>query len=195
MIRVGLTGGIASGKSLISKYFEDEGITVLDADKIYKNLLKTNKLLYNEVKRAFNLETIDLQVLGHIVFNENDKLSLLNKIAHPYVIQVFKEQLTRLSKTENIVVLDIPLLFEAKMEEFCDVIICVYVEENIQVERLMMRNKINANDALIRIKSQMPLSEKTKISNYVIDNSFSIEDTHQQFLKIFSIIKEKAHVI
>lgn len=194
MIRVGLTGGIASGKSLISKYFEDEGITVLDADKIYKNLLKTNKLLYNEVKRAFNLETIDLQVLGNIVFNDNEKLSLLNKIAHPYVIRIFKEQLTRLSKTENLVVLDIPLLFEAKMEEFCDVIICVYVDEKIQVERLMMRNAINANDAMIRIKSQMPLSEKVKMSNYIIDNSFSIEDTYQQFLKIFSEIKEKAHV-
>jgi dephospho-CoA kinase len=194
MIRIGLTGGIASGKSLVSSYFEEQDIVILDADKIYKNLLKTNKILYNEIKKTFQLEDFTLKQLGEIVFNEQKKLKTLNRIAHPYVIRVFTEQLKKLAKTEEFVVLDIPLLFEAKMEDFCDVIICVYVDEIIQIERLIKRNNLSEEEALKRINSQMPLSEKCKISDYVIDNSKEREYTLEQFNEIFIKIKENKNV-
>lgn len=194
MIRIGLTGGIASGKSLVSSYFQELDIPILDADKIYKNLLKTNKLLYNEIKKTFNLEDFTLKQLGEIVFDDQIKLKTLNKIAHPYVIRYFAEQLKKMAKTEKFVVLDIPLLFEAKMESYCDVIICVYVDEIIQIERLMKRNNLLKEEALKRINSQMPLSEKCKISDYVIDNSQERDYTYQQFTEIFNKIKENKNV-
>jgi dephospho-CoA kinase len=194
MIRIGLTGGIASGKSLVSGYFEEQDIVILDADKIYKNLLKTNKILYNEIKKTFQLEDFTLKQLGEIVFNDQKKLKTLNRIAHPYVIRVFTEQLKKLAKTEDFVVLDIPLLFEAKMEDFCDVIICVYVDEIIQIERLIKRNNLTEEEALKRINSQMPLSEKCKISDYVIDNSKERDYTFEQFNEIFKKIKENKNV-
>jgi len=194
MIRIGLTGGIASGKSLVSSYFQELDIPILDADKIYKNLLKTNKLLYNEIKKTFNLEDFTLKQLGEIVFDDQTKLKTLNKIAHPYVIRYFAEQLEKMAKTEKFVVLDIPLLFEAKMESYCDVIICVYVDEIIQIERLMKRNNLLKEEALKRINSQMPLSEKCKISDYVIDNSQERDYTYQQFTEIFNKIKENKNV-
>lgn len=194
MIKIGLTGGIASGKSLVSSYFQELDIPILDADKIYKNLLKTNKLLYNEIKKTFNLEDFTLKQLGEIVFDDQIKLKTLNKIAHPYVIRYFAEQLKKMAKTEKFVVLDIPLLFEAKMESYCDVIICVYVDEIIQIERLMKRNNLTKEEALKRINSQMPLSEKCKISDYVIDNSQDRDYTYQQFTEIFNKIKENKNV-
>jgi dephospho-CoA kinase len=194
MFRIGLTGGIASGKSLVSGFFADEGIVVLDADKIYKNLLKTNKLLYNEIVKTFQMEELDLQQLSEIVFSDEKKLKALNEIAHPYVLKVFDEQLIKLSKTEKLVVLDVPLLFEAKMEPYCDTIICVYAEEEIQIKRLKNRNSISNQEAIKRIESQIPLKEKCEKSDYIIDNSYDIENTRSQFTRILSKIKESIYV-
>ena len=194
MVKIGLTGGIATGKSLVSGYFQDENIVVLDADAIYKNLLKTNKVLYNEIKKSFNLKEVDFKALGKIVFSDESQLKKLNKITHPYVIKVFSDQLKRLENQEKIVVLDIPLLYEAKMENFCDRIICVYTEYETQISRLQNRNNLTRDEAKKRIDSQESLTEKCKKSDYVIDNSFDTETTFRQFQKIFKEIKEIANV-
>jgi dephospho-CoA kinase len=187
---IGLTGGIASGKSLVSRFFEKENVVVLDADKIYKNLLKRNKIMYNEIKNAFSLTELDLKTLSEIVFSNEEKLKILNSIAHPYVKKVMIERIQRLKKTEKLIVLDIPLLFEAKMENLCDKIICVYAEEKVQLERLLKRNALSLDSALKRINSQMPLKEKCRLSDYIIDNSLDIDNTYRQFKIILSKIKE-----
>lgn len=194
MKRIGLTGGIASGKSLISEYFQENNILVLDADRIYKNLINTNVVMATEIKKAFNLEKIDFQKLSEIVFDNKKLLKKLNRITHPFVIRAFKEQLNKLEKSEALVVLDIPLLFEAKMEDFCDQIICVYVNEATQIERLMKRNNISEAEAKKRIDSQMPLIDKCKMSDYTIDNSHHKDFTKKQFDEIFQKIKEKKDV-
>ena len=191
---IGLTGGIASGKSLVSGFFEAMDIIVLDADKIYKNLLKTNKLLYNEIKKEFGFNEINFKLLADIVFNDEVKMKKLNKITHPYVIRSFREQINRLIKTEKLIVLDIPLLYEAKMEDFCDEIICVYVDSETQIKRLKERDKISLDEALKKINSQMPLEEKVKYSDYIIDNSYTEESTFEQFKQIFQKIKESIDV-
>jgi dephospho-CoA kinase len=187
---IGLTGGIASGKSLVSRFFEKENVVVLDADKIYKNLLKRNKIMYNEIKNAFSLTELDLKTLSEIVFSNEEKLKVLNSIAHPYVKKVMIERIQRLKKTEKLIVLDIPLLFETKMENLCDKIICVYAEEKVQLERLLKRNALSLDSALKRINSQMPLKEKCRLSDYIIDNSLDIDNTYRQFKIILSKIKE-----
>lgn len=191
---IGLTGGIASGKSLVSGFFEAMDIIVLDADKIYKNLLKTNKLLYNEIKKEFGLNEINFKLLADIVFNDEVKMKKLNKITHPYVIRSFREQINHLSKTEKLIVLDIPLLYEAKMEDFCDEIICVYVDSKTQTKRLQERDNITLDEALKKINSQMPLEEKVNYSDYVIDNSYTEEKTFDQFKQIYQKIKESIDV-
>ncbi len=183
---IGLTGGIASGKSLVSRFFEKENVVVLDADKIYKNLLKRNKIMYNEIKNAFSLTELDLNTLSNIVFNDEQKLKILNSIAHPYVKKAMLKRIQRLKKTEKLIVLDIPLLFEAKMENLCDQIICVYSEEKVQLERLLKENDLSLDSALKRINSQMPLTDKCTLSDYVIDNSFDIDNTYRQF-KIYLV--------
>ena len=194
MIRIGLTGGIASGKSLISDFFRQENIIVLDADMIYKNLLYTNQVMRTKIIKEFSLDEIDLKELAKKVFANPHELKKLNRITHPFVIRAFKEQLTRYEEKEKYIVLDIPLLFEANMEDFCDYIICVYTNEEEQLKRLVERNNLSREEAKKRIDSQWPLKEKCAKSHYVIDNSFEKSFTKQQFIDIFKKIKEEENV-
>ncbi len=194
MIKIGLTGGIASGKSLICELFLEKGIKVLDSDKIYKNLLKNNKILYNEIKDEFKVFDLDFKKLGDIVFNDTSKLKKLNQITHPYVLKEIEKQLDELKQKEKIIVMDIPLLFEAKMESYCDTIICVYVDICVQKKRLIARNSLSEYDAIKRIESQMPLIDKCVKSDYVIDNSGTILNTVTQFQEIFERIREVYNV-
>lgn len=194
MIRIGLTGGIASGKSLVSDFFKQENIVVLDADMIYKNLLYTNQVMRTKIIKEFSLDEINLKELAKKVFADPNELKKLNRISHPFVIRAFKEQLTRYKATEKFIVLDIPLLFEANMEDFCDYIICVYTTEEVQLKRLIERNDLSVEAAKKRIESQWPLKDKCEKSDYVIDNSFEKSFTKEQFIDIFKKIKEDKNV-
>ena len=194
---IGVTGGIASGKSLVSDWFRKSQIEVIDADHVYKSLVETNQDLYDEVMKHFDLEPtnhhgFDYRALGRIVFNDKEKLQLLNKITHPYV----KEEVNRLIKLnreagEKHLVLDVPLLFEANMEDYCDVVVCVYVDRQTQIERLMKRGNLDHHTAISRIDSQMSLEEKKEKSDYVIDNSLSKDHTYQQFRQILAKINQR----
>ncbi|MFO7970039.1 MAG: dephospho-CoA kinase [Candidatus Izemoplasmatales bacterium] len=192
---IGLTGGIASGKSLVSDWFRKVHIKVIDADSVYKNLLKVDNNLYNEVTNAFNLEKnennrLDFKLLARIVFNDKSKLELLNKITHPYVIKKIEEMITEYKqKGEDIIILAVPLLFEAKMEYLCDKIICVYLDRETQIERLLNRSNLDREVALKRIESQMDLNQKKAKADYVIDNSYSRDNSYLQFIQILAKIK------
>lgn len=192
---IGLTGGIASGKSLVSDWFRKVHIKVIDADSVYKNLLKVDNNLYNEVTNAFNLEKnennrLDFKLLARIVFNDRSKLELLNKITHPYVIKKIEEMITEYKqKGEDIIILAVPLLFEAKMEYLCDKIICVYLDRETQIERLLNRSNLDREVALKRIESQMDLNQKKAKADYVIDNSYSRDNSYLQFIQILAKIK------
>lgn len=194
---IGVTGGIASGKSLISDWFEKVQINVIDADRVYKSLVETNQDLYQDVIKHFDLpesdhHQLDFRALGKIVFNDKEKLKLLNQITHPYV----KTEMNRLiqmnrDEGEKHLVLDIPLLFEAKMESYCDFIICVYVDKETQIERLMKRANLDRKTATKRIDSQMSLEEKKEKSDYVIDNSLTKDYTYEQFRQVLAQINQQ----
>jgi len=192
---IGLTGGIASGKSLVSDWFRKVHIKVIDADSVYKNLLKVDNNLYNEVTNAFKLEKnennrLDFKLLARIVFNDKSKLESLNKITHPYVIKKIEEMISEYKqKGEDIIILAVPLLFEAKMEYLCDKIICVYLDCETQIERLMNRSNLDREVALKRIESQMDLNQKKAKADYVIDNSYSRDNSYLQFIRILAKIK------
>ena len=196
---IGLTGGIATGKSTVSAILENAGAVIIDADRIAREAVKKGQPAYREIVEHFG-ETVLLpdgeinrSVLGDIIFNTPGKKQLLNKIVHPYVRKETHRQLQQIGSTEPnaIVILDIPLLIEAEMDKDLSEVIVVYVPEHIQIERLMQRDGISEADALARVRSQMPIEEKKEKATIVVDNSGSKENTRRQTLKIFQRLKDK----
>jgi dephospho-CoA kinase len=195
---IGLTGGIATGKSTVSAILANAGAVIIDADRIAREAVKKGQPAYREIVEHFG-ETVLLpdgeinrSVLGDIIFNAPGKKQLLNKIVHPYVRKETHRQLQKIGRTEPnaIVILDIPLLIEAEMDNDLSEVIVVYVPEHVQVERLMQRDGISEADAFARIRSQMPIEEKKDKATIVVDNSGTRENTRRQTLKIFQRLKD-----
>lgn len=194
MIKLGIAGNIASGKTLIESFLKEENIKTIDSDEIVHNLLKNDKKIINKVYKLFKSMGIDVKdkngkisrkKIGDIVFKDNEKLKKLEEIIHPEVKKKISEFFDK-NSGEKITAAVVPLLFEAKMENMFDYIILVTINEEIQLKRLMKRNNFTKEEALLRINSQ--ISEKDKISkaDFVIDNSYNIENTKIQFKKVLN---------
>jgi len=196
---IGLTGGIASGKSTVSRILKNAGAVIIDADRIARDVVKKGLPAYQEIIDAFGENVlspdgaIDRTVLGDIIFNDPQKKQLLNRIVHPYVSKETNLQLKHIEKTHpnTIVILDIPLLLEAQMQKDLSEVIVVYVPEYTQIERLMQRDGISEADARARVRSQMPIEEKKDLATIVIDNSGTRENTRKQTLEIFQRFKKQ----
>lgn len=190
---IGLTGSIAVGKSTVTHYLLTHGYTVLDADKItHDGYLKGTKC-YEKVSNAFEClddeGNIDRQKLGAIVFNDYEAKKRLEGIVHPYVVDCLKKGIEECN--DDIVFLDIPLLFEAHLEYLCDKIIVVYVDEKTQIERLMKRNRINKTQAKLLVDNQMSIEEKRLKADYLIDNRVGFEELFKNIEKILEVIKSE----
>ncbi|MBR8664093.1 dephospho-CoA kinase [Bacillus paralicheniformis] len=184
---IGLTGGIASGKSTVAQMFQQCGITVVDADVIAKEAVEQGMPAYQKIVETFGqgvlLETggIDRRKLGEIVFTNEEKRMQLNAIVHPEVRKMMiKQRDEAIRGGERFVVLDIPLLYESGLEHLTDKVIVVWVPMELQLERLMKRNRLTEDEALNRIHAQHSLDEKKKKADAVIDNSGSLKDTEAQ---------------
>lgn len=182
---IGLTGGIASGKSTASDYIRSKGYPVLDADTYAKKATAKGGPAYQGIIDHFGAELlqddgeIDRRKLGAIVFNDDGERKVLNQLVHPEVRRMMDADKDRLAE-EGHVFLDIPLLFENGLDRQCDITLTVYVEQETQIERLMERNGFSHSEALSRINSQMPLSEKRDRSDEVLDNSGSKNELYAQ---------------
>ena len=194
---IGLTGGIATGKSTVSAILKKAGAEIIDADRIAREVVKKGLPAYREIVENFG-ETVLLSngeinrsILGDLIFNDPRKKQLLNRIVHPHVRRETNRQLKDMenSSPDTIAVLDIPLLFEAEMHKDLSEVIVVYAPEHIQVKRLMKRDNISEADAVARVRSQMPIEEKKNRATIVIDNSGTMEDTRKQTLEIFKTLK------
>jgi dephospho-CoA kinase len=194
---IGLTGGIATGKSTVSAILKKAGAEIIDADRIAREVVKKGLPAYREIVENFG-ETVLLSngeinrsVLGDLIFNDPRKKQLLNRIVHPHVRRETNRQLKDMEKSspDTIAVLDIPLLFETEMHKDLSEVIVVYTPEHIQVERLMKRDNISEADAVARVRSQMPIEEKKKRATIVIDNSGTMQDTRKRTLEIFKTLK------
>lgn len=188
---IGLTGGIASGKSTVSNMLKELGIRIIDADIEARLAVQIGEPAYDQIVESFGRDIlqpdgeIDRQKLGSIIFHQSEKRLLLNQIVHPEVRKRMLNQIEEAHlKGEEIVVLDIPLLFESKLTYMVEKTLLVYVDENIQLQRLMQRNNLSRQEAEARIHSQMPLSDKVKLADAVIDNNRTIQDTKEQLLTI-----------
>jgi dephospho-CoA kinase len=203
MLIVGLTGGIASGKSLVAKVFQDLGAHVIDADKIVHELLEPGQQAWEEVVEYFGPgivfpdKTIDRRKLGEIVFNHAEKRTWLNQCLHPKVFAAYSSRVKHLCERapHAIIVLDAALLIETGYHKKMDRIVVVYATQEQQMERLTSRDRFSREQALVRIRSQMPLSEKRKQADYVIENTGTREETEHQAREIFQKLKQEAERI
>lgn len=166
---IGLTGGIASGKSTVARMLIDKKITVIDADVIAKQAVEKGKPAYGQIVEAFGKEIllenggIDRKKLGAIVFTDEQKRLTLNQIVHPAVrAEMMKQRDEAVARKEQFVVLDIPLLYESGLDYLVGKVLVVTVPADIQLKRLMERNSLTEEEAMSRITSQMPLADKTK---------------------------------
>lgn len=178
MIRVALTGNIASGKSTVEAVLKELGYSCLNTDDIAHRLLGNNHDVINAFKDFDILDrngAISREKLGKIVFHDKKMLKTLENIIHPLVrkeIQEFFEA----KKNENIVFVAIPQLFESSMQELFDKTVLVYCDDNIRIERLKKRNNYTEDYAKIRINAQIQQDEKVKLCDFVIDNSSTLEN-------------------
>ncbi|PED07067.1 dephospho-CoA kinase [Bacillus pseudomycoides] len=190
-IVIGLTGGIASGKSTVSQMFRELHLPVIDADIIAREVVEQGKEAYKEIVDVFGEEILqadgelDRPKLGSIVFHNEEKRLRLNKIVHPAVRKEMNVQKDMYIKEGmQAVVLDIPLLFESKLTSLVDQILVVAVAPSTQLERLMKRNGFIEEEAKARIDSQMPLAEKITLADKVIYNDGTITETKAQLHRI-----------
>lgn len=184
---VGLTGSIASGKSTVSHMFQDLDIPVVDADIISREVVEPGMEAYEEMIKQFGKEimnsdsTINRATLGDLIFTDKEKREQLNSIIHPAIRKEMLRQRDELiAEGFNCVVLDIPLLFENNLTHYVDKTLVVYVDENVQLERLMKRNHYTKEEALLRIQSQMTLKEKVERADEVINNNGGKNETREQ---------------
>lgn len=195
---VGLTGGIASGKSTVSNFFKKLGLEVLDADKIVKEVSQKKDTI-NRIVKVFGKNILDdngkiiREKLREEAFENRELLNKLNEIIHPQVIEIFVKKKEETSEG-SIVIFDIPLLYEAEMENLCDKIIVVYIKREQQIERVIERDKNTRELAEKIIDAQMPLEEKAKRADIVINNNSTLEDLKNQVNVIYCNLQKIKNV-
>lgn len=168
--RIGLTGGIASGKSSAGKLLQEKhGLAVLDADRYARQALAPGTTAHNNVLTRYGLKELDRKALGEIVFNNPIERLWLEQLVHPIVQQMMDQEVIRLAEAKAIVLM-IPLLFEAGLESLCTEIWLVDCDEKQQLERLIARDNCTNQQALARINAQWPLARKRLLADRVINN-------------------------
>ncbi|MBS9776273.1 MAG: dephospho-CoA kinase [Fusobacterium sp.] len=191
---IGLTGGIASGKSTVSKYLAEKKFKIYDADKIAKEIFETEEvqkeIILNfgeEILEGNNKKNIDRNKLKEIVFKNSEKLKILNSIIHPKVYKFFENIKKGGSTFTSPIVFDVPLLFESGIDKLCDKIILVVVDYGVQIQRIKKRDNVSEELAKKIISSQLSNEEKMKKSDYIIENNGSLEELLE---KVENLIKK-----
>jgi len=184
---IGLTGGIASGKSTVSNYLITKGISVIDADKISRQIYEVGSKAYVSVVQEFGRDvlnedkTINRKKLANIVFTNKEKLKVLNEITHPIILNEIKRQINELRTLGYyLCVIDAALLIESGWYKLADLKWLIYVDKETQIKRLIERDKISKEEAMKRIQAQMPFEEKVKYVDFIINNNLSLRYTYEQ---------------
>lgn len=188
MLVVGLTGGIASGKSTVSRFLQELGAEIIDADVIARELVLRQSPAWQEIVKHFGQKVIDEQgfllrkKLGEIIFHSPAERRILNGILHPRIKQRITDLLMSLRQKKDLplIVVDAPLLIEAGMVEMVDEVWVVAIPLELQIKRLKERDSLSTVQAEKRLASQMPLQEKIKYADRVIDNSGNIMETQKK---------------
>ena len=201
MAVVGLTGGVAAGKSLVSAELERLGAHVIDADLISKEIFAPGTAEFKEAVLAFGSAilakdgTINRKLLGAMVFADAAKLRLLNSITHPSILRRIRDEVASLKgRGEGVVVVDAALVMETGLDKEIDAVVVVYAPPEAQLDRLMKRDGLSREQALQRIDAQMPMEEKVKRAQFVIDNSGEAADALASVKDLYGKLKTGAYV-
>ncbi len=201
---IGITGSFGSGKTTVSDILKKYGFEVINADELYHGIYEKDSSLKNKIMKEFG--TLDRNKIKKVVFSDCKKLQKLNQITHPIIIKEIKnriDSIIKLSNKKNIqktkkkenneeikIVLDVPLLIEAKMQGMVDKIIVVKCDEKIQIKRLLNKGKHTKEEIKNILKSQMPIEKKLKYADFVVDNSWKIEKTEGQIKDMVAKLKK-----
>jgi len=186
---IGLTGGIASGKSTVANMIRNLKLPLIDSDQIARDVMLHHHVI-KELKNAFGEEIFDdegklsRKTLARIIYSDDDKRTKLNNIVHPLVREEILKQLQSIYKDVDLVFVDVPLLFESGFDQLMDEIIVVYVPKDVQLDRLIRRDHIKEEYAHQKINAQEDLEVKKNKADYVIDNRHSVEYTNKQLHQV-----------
>ncbi|MFT8949028.1 MAG: dephospho-CoA kinase [Liquorilactobacillus hordei] len=187
---LGLTGGIASGKSTVSHFLKKHGARIIDGDLVAREVVQKKSVGLKQIVSIFgedyltNSGELNRKKLGNLVFNNKEMLNQLTAITSPLIHKRIEELIDEAKVTKcRLLVLDIPLLFEGNYEKYCDSVMCVCVPQELQVKRLMSRDGYDKTQARQRVLSQMSNEERCALADVLIDNSKQVEETLKQVLK------------
>jgi len=191
---IGLTGGVACGKSIAAAYFIKYGATVIDADKISKEVSESKQVI-DEICMQFGNEVLnngklERKKLAKIVFGDKEKLEKLNNIMHPFIIEKIKAEIEK-NRGKKLVIVDIPLLYEVGFEKYLDKVIVISAPFEIQLSRLLARDSRDYETAVAMIKAQMPLFEKIKKADIVIENGGTKEELGNKVYETIMMLSNK----
>ena len=190
---IGLTGGIATGKSQSSKIFKELGCYIIDADKLSRTLTTKDSKCLKEIVETFGTDilnyngTLNRKKLGQIVFNDKQAKMDLERIIHPHIIKKTNEIIAKKYNKTNIIV-DAPLLFEVGLDRVCDKVIVIYARYHIQIARFMKRDNLSKEEAIKRIALQMPIEDKMRLADITIDNSGTLIDLKKNVKFIYRML-------
>ena len=198
MLKVGLTGSIAVGKTFVVSVFRELGCATFDADQIAHSVMEPGREAYEDIVREFGREvlapdgSIDRKKLGAIVFRDSERRLRLNEIVHPQVIIVQNRLLAEVERAdpEGIAIVDAALMIESGGYKRFDKLIVVFCDREAQIERLMKRNSLTREEAAVRIAAQMSSEEKRRYADFEIDTSGSHEQTREQVIEVHKKLKE-----
>ncbi|OPX20795.1 MAG: dephospho-CoA kinase [Desulfobacca sp. 4484_104] len=196
MLKIALSGGVASGKSTVAKYFRDLGVAVIDADELARQVVAPGQPANQAIRQAFGPEffdpdgTLNREKLGQRVFTHPSARRRLNELTHPWIAQALHQRLRQFeAQGEPVVVVEVPLLFELGLESAYDLVIVVDVDRDTQIRRLRSRDRRNYTQIESMLQAQAPLAEKVRRADYVIDNRGTLEETHQKVKNILEKVK------
>ncbi|WP_297429451.1 dephospho-CoA kinase [Clostridium sp.] len=196
MIKIGLTGGIGTGKSTVSNILKSEGFVIIDADAISKEVLEKNPQILEMVRTQFGGGFFDWRgefrrkEFGNHIFRFPKQRIKYESIIIPYIKQSIEEQVKQYEKKgEKLIIIDAPTLIENNMHQEMDYIILVYADNSVQIQRVMDRDKLTKAEAVSRINSQMSVEEKKEFANIIIDNNTDLIDTQKQVYDLIDFMK------
>jgi dephospho-CoA kinase len=198
MLNVGLTGGIASGKSTVDMMFHEKGAYLIDHDILAHQAEEPDRRAWKEIVAFFGPEilnddrTINRRLLGNIVFRDREKRRILMDIVHPVVFEDWKRRVTDITRKDPsaIIISDIPLLLERGWQDAVDSIIVVYVSPEEQIGRLVARNGLSRLEAEERLGSQIPIDEKVLYADFIINNEGPLEETRREVDRVWAKLQE-----